>query len=133
MTPRNAKVWILYVALFASAFIYLVVGILAGQGMPSDGPPLDDNMVYLFIGLAAMATIASFTVPPLVAKRGGGGNAGPWLTGRILAWALSESVAIFGLVLYFIDQEKTLENLYVFVGWSVVLMVLHAPRHIPEA
>jgi hypothetical protein len=45
---------------------------------------------------------------------------------HVFCWVLSESVGIYGLVLYFLYGSRPL--LYGFLAGAFVLMLLHAPR-----
>ncbi len=130
---RARTAQLVHLALIAACFFYAVIGLLIADQPLAGGSssPLSQEVVYLFIGLAAAMTIASFVIPNIVYKRSDG-SAQVWFTSRIIAWALSESVAVLGLVVFLIDPARPTENLYVFVGWALFLMIAHTPRNAPQ-
>ena len=111
--------------------IYAVVAVIIdGQGGPKTGQTegLDlATLQYVFLVLGAGATLASLVIPGLVI-RAPRGEALPYqrlVTKKILQWALSESIAIFGLLLYFLTGD--LDNMYIFAAWSAAVMLFHGP------
>ena len=128
---QHKTIWILYMALLSSIVIYAVVAVVIdGGGGPQnagDGGFDPAMLQYMFLALGAGATVMSFVIPGVVV-RAEPGEALPYerlVTKKILQWAMSESIAIFGLVLYFMSGE--LDNMYIFAGWGVVVMLMHGP------
>ncbi len=130
---RAKTAQLVHLALMGACVFYAVIGLMvAEQPMAGVSPdPLAQEVVYLFIGLAGAMTIASFAIPNLLLARSNGGPQA-WFTSRVIAWAFAESVAVLGLVLFLIDPARPTENLYVFVGWALILMIAHTPRNAPE-
>ena len=50
-------------------------------------------------------------------------------TGLLMCWVFSESIGIYGLVLFFLYRVPGL--LYPFIGAAVARMLVHAPRRLP--
>ena len=139
MQQKNIVPYILYLAMFASVGIYLLIAFILGSdpkftGQPGD-PELAQNLAYIFLGLSGLMTLMTFVVPGAMLRnltsKQGGDNQAAWTTRKIITWALCESVAVYGLIVFFISKD--IQDIYIFVGWAVVLFVLHAPRNMPEA
>ena len=91
-----------------------------------------EMMEYILLGMGFISTIMSFVLPKILA--GAAQQAadpwGPYFTRKVLSWALSESIAIYGLVLYFMAGDH--QTMAIFVVWAGVLMAVHSPRDIPS-
>ncbi len=132
MTRQQLQtLWILFLALLSSVVIYVVVAVLiAAQGgpPPAQTEAFDTELLqYLFLGLGAAVTVASLVVPGLVI-RSEPGEALPFerlFTKKILQWAMAESIAIFGLLLYFLTGD--LGYTYIFAAWAAIMMLFHGP------
>jgi len=48
-------------------------------------------------------------------------------TAHIITYALCESIAIYGLMLFFLEKDKTV--FYAFLGVSLFLMLVHFPKY----
>ncbi len=124
---------LVHLAMIGATVIYAVVGLLIGKHpMEGESAPLDQNIVYIFLAVAVMATLASFVIPGIMMKRAPD-SFQLWFTSRIVAWGLAETVAIIGLIVYLIDPARPQENLFTFVGWACVLMAIHTPRNPPAS
>lgn len=128
---QTRTLWFLYLSLMSSVVLYAVVAVLIdGQGGPKnlEQGGLDlATLQIVFLALGVGATVMSFVIPGLVV-RAPRGEALPYqslVTKKILQWAFSETIAIFGLVLYFLSGELNL--VYVFAAWAAVVMVFHGP------
>jgi len=135
MQNRARTAWILFFALMSTVVVYVVVGLLvtAERPPPEMDPEQAELFTMIFMGMGLVSTALSFFLPRLVARPSPGSSADPaaaWLTGKILSWALGESIAIYGLVLVMITPDGT-EALYAMAGWSLVVMALHAPVNPP--
>lgn len=132
MTKQQAQtLWILYLALLSSIVIYVVVAVVVeSQGGPQnvqEGAFDLELLQYVFLALGAASTVASLAIPSLVV-RSEPGEVLPFqrlFTKKILQWAISESIAIYGLLLYFLTRD--LGYAYVFAAWSAVIMLFHGP------
>ena len=132
MNKQQLKtIWILYLALMSSIVIYTVVAVMIdAQGGPRTGELESSRLElfqYVFLAAGAAATVVGMVIPGLVV-RAPRGAALPYerlVTKKILQWALSESVAIFGLVLFFLTRD--LDYMYIFAAWSAVVMLVHGP------
>jgi F0F1-type ATP synthase membrane subunit c/vacuolar-type H+-ATPase subunit K len=132
MNKQQAQtLWILFLALLSSVVMYVVVAVLVdSQGGPQgvDQGAFDLELLqYVFLGLGAVATVASLVIPGLVI-RSEPDEVLPFqrlFTKKILQWALAESIAIFGLLLYFLTGD--LGYTYIFAAWSAIIMLFHGP------
>lgn len=111
--------WIIWGALTFSVVIYAVVGTIVA-GNPNPAPELQ-LMLPIFTVLSLSITGMVLFGSRLIANA-----TKVYFTYAILRWALSESVAIFGLVMKFLGADALV--LYVFVGWSLLLYLVLAPR-----
>jgi hypothetical protein len=48
-------------------------------------------------------------------------------TAHIITYALCESIAIYGLILFILEKDKTI--FYAFLGVSLFLMLIHFPKY----
>jgi hypothetical protein len=132
-----ATLRIIWLALMMSLVIYGVVGGMAAPGMAS--PMNQEDFAVLRIALFALSLatlLASRYIkrlimtgkgraiglahdqPPAVMQR---------YTGAVIAsLAMSESVGIYGLVLYLLGKDET--DLYLLLAISALAMVYHRPK-----
>ena len=109
---------ILWGALFASTLIYLLVLELVTLDAGTDWQAL----LYP-LGFAAAATaIGSLFAPRLLKGQSPNKKEGSYLTALILALALAESVAIFGLVLGFLGAPVTVVVPFFALCWLLMLV-----------
>lgn len=124
---------IIWVAMLLSLGAYVAVGQLAGdsirQGI-SDSMPLDTIRTILFgvsvvelIGIhyvrKTMLRLSRGTAQQAVAQR--------YSVTSIISYAVSESIGIYGLVLYFLGDD--IQSLYVLMGISALAMVYYRPKY----
>lgn len=107
---------VLWVALFASTLIYIVVlELLVDRSVTAEWQALAP-----MFGLAAVGAAGASVVVPRFVRQGA-----PYVVGFILAMALAESVCILGFVLGFQGAPPTVVMPFFFVTW--VLMILRFP------
>ena len=108
--------WIIYGALCMSMIIYGAVGFAVVE------PPEEANtdmVMPLTSGMVSLTTsVGTFFVDKFVQ--------GNYQTRNIIKWALTESIAIYGFVLYFLTANTI--YLLAFIGFALALMAVHAPN-----
>ena len=114
---------ILWAALFASTLIYLVVLELVEVQTGASW----QTLVYPLAFVAATTGGASLLLPRFMHKQSQSGDSAiqkqsRYLTTLILALALAESVAIFGLVLGFLGAPATVVVPFFAVAWILMLV-----------
>lgn len=117
---------ILWAALFASTLIYLIV--LEVVELQAGGSW--QTLVYPLAFVAVTTAGASLMAPRMMLRRTAsdtstGTHDGGYLTTLIVALALAESVAIFGLVLGFLGAPPTVVVPFFAVAW--ILMIVRFP------
>lgn len=125
MNNRLKTARLLFVAMTSSLLMYLALGFYLPGMVETGGEPMDPDLWWVLMGVAAVLSWASFMIPRLIV-RGADVGSEKWFVGRILAWAMSEAVALFGLVGNILVSDNSLFIL--MMGWALVLMALHAPR-----
>jgi F0F1-type ATP synthase membrane subunit c/vacuolar-type H+-ATPase subunit K len=119
----------IWAALFVSTLIYIVVLELTKVQNDASWQAL----LYPLAFGAVMTASASLVVPRMVLKQGAAGTRGDasntrggrYLTALILALALAESIAIFGLVLGFLGAPPAVVVPFFAVTW--ILMLIRFP------
>ena len=119
-------------ALMVSIVLYALVGEMVGRSLNST----PDNSIYFGITVAAVITVALIVVmrrvlvlpaEGVLARQAGDQVAlGRWRTGYVVTYALSETVALFGLVLRFLGF--TLSHVATFYVVGLILMMFFGPR-----
>ena len=117
---------VLWVALFTSTLIYLVVLELVEVQSSASW----ETLVYPLAFIAVTTGGASLLLPRFMHKQSQSGDSASqkqsrYLTTLILALALAESVATFGLVLGFLGAPATVVVPFFAVAW--ILMVIRFP------
>ncbi len=135
---QSATARILYAALFVSIGFYVIIAhvVAAGGGLEQGGDAENlELMGNIFLGLGFVSTVLSFVIPKVMARAAGGAasEAGAWFTRKVVSWAMSESIVIYGLVYFFMAQAENMQDLYVFAGWSAVIMLVHGPWSPPSS
>lgn len=116
---------ILWAALFASTLIYLLVlelvELQAGNSW--------ESLLYPLAVAAAMTAGASLIAPRMMESRGPSDTSplrhDRYLTTLIVALALAEGIAIFGLVLGFLGAPATVVVPFFAAAW--ILMIIRFP------
>ncbi|MBF0243119.1 MAG: hypothetical protein HQK64_11685 [Desulfamplus sp.] len=137
------RVWIIWGAMFFSLFIYVALcHILAPSLKPivnSTNFPIDTLKNSLFVAsiaafffsiyirkfilnpeskLTRFNQIASQTnIDPAILR---------YQTAVIISVAISESIGIFGLVIFFLSKD--INTLYIFIGMSATAMIYNIPK-----
>lgn len=144
LAERLKLLHIVFLALLGSLVVYLVVAyVIAADGEP---PGTDIDVMVPILGVMGLGSLVAAFILRGVLLRGGlarlpaqiteddaGHVAGASFTSAIVGWAMCESVAIYGLVLFFLSHRW--EIFLPFWGAGLVAMLLQAPslRHIEEA
>ena len=136
--------WIIWAAIFGSLFIYAFICHQVGVNIQQDiGPnfPLDlmKNVLY---GVAISTLILThFLRKFLLAGRSSGPESislnpptpssqsspmGKYGVAMLASLALSESIGVYGLVLFFVGES--FRTLYTFLGISALAMFLYRPK-----
>ena len=131
---QSQQLWVVWACLVSSLFIYAAIPLLL-QPPPVPPPPPQAILVgaLAFVGLVtAAATILLRRFAILQPAQSGTlditteTGAARFFTISLLAWVLSESIGIYGLVLFFLYRVPAL--LYTFLSAAVLLLIFHAPR-----
>ena len=145
MINQGMKViWIIWGAILASLAIYLFVAHFAGDQIRTNPLP-KETFDILYYALMVLGAVILFMTRPLrnLVLKAGQGSVPPsraisesvprvrailqkYATAVIISLALSESIGIFGLVLYFLGGD--LMTLYLFIACSAMSMVYHRPK-----
>lgn len=133
------KIMVIWVALLSSLGFYLVICMAVGNQIPvsMDGSQLE-VFKYALFGISAMTLLSTYffrkfminkisrplqgaafqsETHPAVAK---------YLTAIIIVMALSESIGIYGMVLFFISKDAM--SLYQLMVLSAAAMILFRPK-----
>lgn len=114
---------ILWVALFTSTLIYLVVLELVEVQTGASW----ETLVYPLAFIAVTTGGASLLLPRFMCKQSQSGDSASqtqsrYITTLILALALAESIAIFGLVLGFLGAPATVVVPFFALCWCLMVM-----------
>jgi F0F1-type ATP synthase membrane subunit c/vacuolar-type H+-ATPase subunit K len=141
---RLLTLWIIWAAIFGSLFIYAIICHQWGVNIRNTiGPnfPLDlmRNVLY---GVAISTLILThFLRKFLLAGRSSGSESmslnpptssaqssptGKYAVAMVVSLALSESIGVYGLVLFFVGES--FRTLYIFLGISALAMFLYRPK-----
>jgi F0F1-type ATP synthase membrane subunit c/vacuolar-type H+-ATPase subunit K len=141
---RLLTLWIIWAAIFGSLFIYAIICHQWGVNIRHTiGPnfPLDlmRNVLY---GVAISTLILThFLRKFLLAGRSSGSESmslnpptpstqssptGKYVVAMVVSLALSESIGVYGLVLFFVGES--FRTLYIFLGISALAMFLYRPK-----
>lgn len=124
---------IIWVAMLMSLGVYLAICHLAGdsirQGV-SGSMPLDMIRNVLFgVSVAELMVVQYIRKLMLQFSRGTAQQAVAqrYSTASIISYAISESIGIYGLVLYFLGDD--VQYLYVLMGISALAIFYYRPRY----
>jgi hypothetical protein len=136
--------WLIWAAMLGSLLIYVFVCHQFGEKTPQTESPdfpigFLKNILYVVVIVTLFLT--NFLRKLILAGRFGGSEyklsepgAGSnqlsllakYTTATIVSLALSESIGIYGLVLFFLGDS--FRTLYIFIGISAVAMFFHRPK-----
>jgi hypothetical protein len=134
---RSAK--LVWWALLASLGIYAVLPFteaLGGSPPPAAAPALVPALGLVAAGLATLTLVIRRRWLEQPLRRGDldlatAAGAQRFLTTCLLTWVLSESIGIYGLVLFFLTRDR--RPLLSFVAAAALLLLHHRPgRPLPE-
>ncbi len=120
----EASLRIFWVAMLAAVAVYAAIPVF---WKPPPSPLVEMRLLLLGIlaAIAAMTAVASFVVRSVLIGRGGAERVA---TAYVVAWVLSESVGVLGLVALGTLGERGMA--WAFAAGALLLLVLHAPRSI---
>jgi len=112
--------WIIWLAMFGSVFLYLMIGIMARQ--QGFAAQMEENVelvrwILLAVSLGETGLVFFLPLLPSFAPSFG--------TLSIIRWALTEAIGIYGMVLYFIGDSVWV--LLIFCAWAAMQMAVLAP------
>jgi F0F1-type ATP synthase membrane subunit c/vacuolar-type H+-ATPase subunit K len=127
--------------MMASVLIYAVVAeIIKKQNAPFSGfsPLPPDVFTTLRYALLAVAVIQYFIIQflnkvmlssnaPAMGTVSPAGSSTPLISASVVAFALSESVAVYGLVLFLIQGDST--DFYLFLMISLIYFTIYFPKY----
>ena len=136
--------WIIWGAILISLFVYVLVCHLAGDQIRQNLNP--DMPLTLFKNILYAASVLTLLISYFVRKavlsvrssstRTRSSNIsqqpaqpafmGKYTVAMIVSLALSESIGIYGVVLFFMGDS--LQTLYTFIGVSAMAMILYRPK-----
>ena len=136
--------WFIWAAMLSTLLIYITLCHLLGEGFKaSSGPELPISLLRkIFFGLAAVVLIASYYLrrsnlksqprasAATIVKTSFALNQPPfvglYIARVIVSLAFSESIGIYGLVLFLLGDS--FQTLYTFIGVSALAMVFYRPK-----
>jgi hypothetical protein len=126
--------WIIWAAMLGSLFMYIIIchqwGDQIRQTMNAD-IPLDATRKILY-GIAVVTLILTHFLRKLMLGRNTGDSKGPssplatYSIALIVSLALSESIGIYGLVLFLLGDS--FQTLHIFIGVSALAMFYYRPK-----
>ena len=140
---RMMVMWLLWAAMTGALGIYVLIAHLLDRELFAIGREFPLDLVrYILLGVSAAVLIATRFIRRIILSKPSGQDAAAplesspaqiapaiyakYTTAMIVALALSESIGIYGLVLFFLgDGFKTL---YTFTGISAVAMFYYRPQ-----
>ncbi|MFH1351726.1 MAG: hypothetical protein ABII26_12455 [Pseudomonadota bacterium] len=131
---------IIWAAMIGSLGIYLIIVHFIGKEIQFGEMPKAtyDMMRYALMGLGVVILFLAQYVRKLILKGGLGtttsnsispahGSAlGRYTAAVIISLAMSESVGIFGLLLFFLGRD--FQTFYLFLAFSAIAMVVYRPK-----
>jgi hypothetical protein len=136
--------WVIWVAMFGSLLIYVFICHQLGENMrPTGHPDFPLGLLKNILYIVALVTLVGthFIRKLMLASRLGSSEARPSKTGvasvapsfvarytaaLIVSLALSESIGIYGLVLFLLGDN--FQALYIFIGISAAAMFFYRPK-----
>jgi F0F1-type ATP synthase membrane subunit c/vacuolar-type H+-ATPase subunit K len=116
---------VLWVALFASTLLYIVVLELTALDTTDDWRSLAPMFALAALGSAGASLVAPRFVKRTPSEQTRSSSQSPYLLGLILSLAFAESVAILGLVLGFMGAPAAVVMPFFLATW--ILMIIRFP------
>ena len=134
---RISAMRIIWCAILVSLAIYLFVGLLVGKNLQTI---IDEDSYtvfkYVLYSLTCFTLIATWYLRKfLLARKIQSLQANQvseyqilqkYFVASIVSWALSESIGIYGLILFFVGKNIT--DLYILILISAIAMFLYRPK-----
>lgn len=120
---------ILWGALLSSTLVYPVISFVLKAPEDFQAAEGFDVLAIAMGGAAVSSAVMSFVLKHLLfGKPASQGKATrqTWQTAHIISWAMSESVAIFGFVLFMLSYQQM--YMAPFMAGSWLLFALHFPK-----
>jgi hypothetical protein len=136
--------WIIWAAMFGSLLIYVFICHQLGEDMrPAGSPDFPIDLLKNILYIVAIVTLAltHFIRKLMLAGRFGGSDSrlskngaasgtpsfvARYTAALIVSLALSESIGIYGLVLFLLGAN--FQTLYIFIGVSAAAMFFYRPK-----
>ena len=137
-------IWVIWAAMLGSLLIYVIICHQLGEGlMGAEGDELPIGLLRkIFFGVTAAELIITYYLRRFMLKgrssasgstivKGSVAMSQPPFVGQytsvvIISLAFSESIGIYGLVLFLLGDS--FQTLYTFIGISALTMVFYRPR-----
>ncbi|MDD5270302.1 MAG: hypothetical protein PHE80_03830 [Candidatus Omnitrophica bacterium] len=132
---RGMMLWVIWASFVAAIFLYLFIACTATVNyMPEVGVVPKPLMTIFAVESVVMAAISvamrRYALTGLLRKGklkpGSPEEIKRTMTVFVVAWALSEAIAILGLVLRF--NGYFVKDMLYFAGFALVMLTYHAPR-----
>jgi len=118
--PKNPMVFIVWLSLLGSIFIYVLVGFMArSQGAPPASPDAPLGLMAGMFAIIALGTTGFIVLSSRLLIRA------EYFSFCIVRWALAESIAIYGLALFLMGLDWPF--FLGFIVWALALMVVLMP------
>jgi len=119
---KSGILWILWLSMVGSIFIYAIVGFMVRENTPA---PEDTSMVGVLTLAFSLVSIGTSALALLFGRLTGGKM--DYQPFCIIRWALAESIAIYGLVLFILGASWAV--FIPFLVWAIIMQLLLAPTH----
>ncbi len=143
LTDSMRVLWIIWGAMFASLGIYIIVAHMVGdqikmQDLTPDVFSFLRSALYVvaIIELAIIPFIRKFMLKTGISVSHGSGQTMPgigkhpaaakYASVMLVSLAIAESVAIYGLMLYFLGKDS--QSLYLLTAISAAAMIFYRPK-----
>ncbi len=116
------------VAMIVTILIYIVLVEVLKRGLfPEGSPPLQEMGIlrYAFFALAVVQILLIRYVREIILSRGNGIQR--LLVATIVTFALCESIAILGLILFLLGRDSF--DFYCLAGLAMILFILYFPKY----
>lgn len=140
---RMMVMWLLWAAMLGALGVYVLIAHLMDRELFTAGRGVPLGLVRnILLGVAAVVLIATRFIRRLILSRPSGQAAASasasspaqidpaiyakYTTAMIVSLALSESIGIYGLILFFLGDS--FQTFYTFTGISAVAMLFYRPK-----